>query len=129
MSTLRTRIHVWTLTLLLTALAIWLTVTAASTGYWPYYVSAAAVLSAAVGVATWQRWARYLIYILGVSVILEWLWFVIPDISSGALADRAHNASTLLVVLWFVPAAGLFFFIGYCCYVAHTYVGKRHGYI
>jgi hypothetical protein len=121
------KIHVFALVILLGISAVWI-VSAAVRGAAPvYYVVGAGVVVAALGAALSQPWARYLIYLLAAAYSAQWLSAVLSGLLRGPLLDYLRSIPLPQAILSFAPGAAVFFVIGYCCYVAHTYVGRREG--
>ena len=123
----RSKIHVSALVLLLVLQGVWIALAAARGAAPIYYLLGALVLAAAAGAALSQRWSRFLIYALAAAYAAQWLWVVLWGLLRGSLIEYLRSIPVLKGVLSFVPAAALFLVIGYCCYVAHTYIGRREG--
>ena len=92
-------------------------------------MSAVVLLVAAVGTVASRRWSRFLVYAFSALVTLQWLWIVGNQIKGGFLIPYLRGIPPLEAVLVFVPAVVMFLLIGYCCYVAHRYVGVRGGHV
>jgi hypothetical protein len=124
---LRARVHIWAVAVLLGGYGLWKIVDAVETGVWPSGLGAAIPLAAAAAAATSRRWSRFLIYAFAVLLIGEWLWVVGYGIRSGFLGPYLRNMPPLKAVLVFVPACVMFLLTGYCVYVAYKYIGGDVG--
>jgi hypothetical protein len=125
----RARLHTSICAALLSAYGIWMLTDALKTHYWVTGAIATALLLAAVGAVASQRWSRFLVYAFAAVVASRWLWVVGDQIKSGFLIPYLSDMPPLKAVLVFVPAAVMFLLTGYCCYVAHRYVGVRGGHV
>jgi hypothetical protein len=125
----RARVHTTIAAALLGAYGIWMLAGAVKTYSWPMGAIGAALVLAAVGAVTSWPWSRFLVYAFAAVVTFQWLRFVGPEITSGFLIPYLRGMPLLKAVLVFVPAAIIFLLTGYCCYVAHRYVGNRGGHV
>jgi hypothetical protein len=125
----RARLHTSIAAALLGSYGVWMLTDAVKTHYWATGVIGAALLLAAGGAVTSQRWSRFLVYAFAAVLTLRWLWIVGGQVTSGFLIPYLRDMPPLRAVLVFVPAAVMFLLAGYCCYVAHRYVGRRGGHV
>jgi hypothetical protein len=121
----RSRVHVLVLVTLLVISGLWIASASVRATSLVYAAIAGVVLIAAAGAALSQPWARFLIYALAAAYSAQWLSAVLLGLFRGPLLDYLRSIPLLQGVLSFMPAAAIFFVIGYCCWVAHTYVGRR----
>jgi hypothetical protein len=121
--------HIWALAALLTMEGSLILAAAAKGAGLFYYLMSAAFLSAAVGAVLLRVWARYLVFALTAAFAISWLTPVVESLVNGSLAQHLRSVPRPQAVLSFVPAMGLFLVLGYCCYVAHAYIGTRERHI
>jgi hypothetical protein len=126
---LRARVHTSTAAALLGAYGIWILTWALPTRYWSLVAIGVALLVAAAGAIMSQPWSRFLVYAFAILLTLRWLWIVGGQVADGFLVNYLRGMPPLRAVLTFVPAAIMFMLTGYCCYVAHRYVGNRDGHV
>jgi len=113
------RVHVAILLMVLSAYATWSLWSSFGRGPRLQIFGGIFASAAVFGVVTRQRWARPVVYSLGVLMILEWLGYTIEALRSGY---PFPDSSWLSVALAFVPGVVLAAAIGYCCFVVSRYV-------
>jgi hypothetical protein len=87
-----------------------------------YAIGAILSLAAALGAALDRRWARPLVWCLGVVVVLEWVVYTCAAFSAGYF----RGTSLLNAAIALTPGIGMCVLTAYCCYVANTYIqGSR----
>ena len=77
-------------------------------------------LAAALGAALDRFWAKPFIWSLGVIAIFEWVVYT----SRAYRAGYFRSISTITAAIALTPGLCMCVLVGYCCYVANTYIDK-----
>jgi len=116
----RSGIHVALLVAILLAYSSYAVDVAVRRNWMLYAIGAIFSLTAAVGSALDRFWAKPFIWSLGVIALVEWVIYTSITYRTGYF--RSISAFTVAIAL--APGLCLCGLVGYCCYVANTYIGR-----
>jgi hypothetical protein len=112
------KFHVAVLTLILVVYGCWSLSSGVSGHHRDSAFCGLAALAAAAGVVGSQRWSAWVVYLIALLIMGEWLWYLWLIFRLGYFAHIGFEQ----VAVSAAPGVAVVAIAGYCCFVAWRYV-------
>lgn len=120
MSSRASAINRTVVTVILAAYCVWSSWAAWTQNAPDYFLGAAAVGIAAIGVVLDRRWSAYLVIAVGLSLTAAWVWYLFLAVRVGVFVHK----SGVWIALSLAPGIAAILVAAYCCLTAWAYVGR-----